>query len=187
MEKPLYMDTYDDCLRLYGPNSFISAYRNSVPKTRDWYIGTMSTNNKQLQIGNEKQEGIYLKTGSSSTNTNLGQHKIVTHSSGISLRRGGITTGDTELIVGEIGATSTADPFLRINGNGTNSIALDAGIGAIYNGTNTVYIGAGTAAANGRKSNLLMLDATGNNYETQSSAFTEEIKTNITTMSNKFS
>jgi hypothetical protein len=32
-----------------------------------------------------------------------------------------------------------------------------------------------------------MLDATGNNYEYQSSAFTEAIKTNITTMSNKFS
>ena len=52
------------------------------------------------------------------------QNKIVTYSNGISLRRGGLTAGDTEVIVGEIGATGIADTFFRINGNGTNKIVI---------------------------------------------------------------
>jgi hypothetical protein len=57
---------------------------------------------------------------------------------------------------------------------------------------NTLWVGASTAAANGRKSNINMYDALGN-WETQSSAFTETLKTqigtnatNVTTLNEKF-
>ncbi len=73
---------------------------------------------------NEKLDGIYLQTGSRTGNTNLGQNKIITNSNGISLRRGGITAGDTEVIVGEIGPLT--DSHLRINGNSTNNIILSS-------------------------------------------------------------
>jgi hypothetical protein len=87
---------------------------------------------KQLWIANEKEEGIYLRTGSRSGNTNLGQNKIITYSNGISLRRGGITSGDALITVVEIGATNSSDGNLYINGNSTNDIVLSSGIGEIY-------------------------------------------------------
>ena len=52
--------------------------------------------------------------------------------------------------------------------------------------TNTVWVGSSVASANGRKSNINMLDASGNNWETQSSAFTETLKSSIITTSAKF-
>jgi len=179
MSKPLYL-TGTDILRLYGNHSYISGW-STTTSNRDWVIGTPNVNIKQLLIRNEKLEGIYLQAGSRTGNTNLGQNKIITNSNGISLRRGGITAGDTEITVGEIGALT--DGNLRINGTSTNNIILSSGIGEISCESNLLRVGATTANANGRKSNILMYDATGNNWETQSSAFTETLKSQISTNS----
>ena len=59
----------------------------------------------------------------------------------------------------------------------TNGITLNS---------NVLWIGSGTVNANGKYSNINMLDAGGQNWETQSSAFTDTIKQNIVTMSDKF-
>ena len=131
MNKPLYI-TSTDALRLYGNYSNLSGWSN-VTNNRDWLIGTPNTNIKQLLIKNEKLEGIYLQSGSTATNTNLGQNKIITNSNGISLRRGGITVNDTQYTAGEIGATGTGtDTNLYINGNGTNNVIIDSSLGKIY-------------------------------------------------------
>jgi hypothetical protein len=190
MNKPIYVSS-NEGLRMYGGHGFISSF--PVSGLRDYYIGTPSTNNKKLTLQNEKVEGIYLQTGSRTGNTNLGQNKIVTYSNGIQLRRGGITINDDPIIIGEIGGINT-DAHLYINGNGTNNIYVNSGLGNTNLVTNLVWIGSGTANANGRKSNINMLDATGNNWETQSSAFTETLKAQITSSSssiiilnNKFS
>ena len=131
------------------------------------------------------QEGIYLQTGSISGNANLGQNKIITNSNGISLRRGGISAGDNVVTVGEIGATNTSDSHLYINGNATNNILVNSGIGSISLQSNTVWVGSSTAAANGRKSNIIMCDSS-SNWETQSSAFTETLKTQLTSASTNY-
>lgn len=177
MSKALYI-TGTDVLRFYGNHSYFSGWSN-VTNNRDWVIGTPNANVKQLWIANEKQDGIYLRTGSRVGNTNLGQNKIITNSNGISLRRGGITAGDTQITVGEIGALT--DGNLRINGTSTNNIILSSGIGEINCESNLLRVGATTVNANGRKSNILMYDALGNDWETQSSAFTETLKTQIGT------
>lgn len=179
MSKPLYI-TSVDAFRMYGNHSYLSGWATSG-NTRDWYFGTEAPNVKRLVMQNEKQEGIYLRTGSRSGNSNLGQNKIVTHSNGIQLRRGGITLNDNPIIIGEIGGINT-DSHFYINGNGTNNITVDSGIGATNLVTNVVWIGSGTANANGRKSNINMLDSTGNNWETQSSAFTEVHKEKINSL-----
>ena len=115
----------------------------------------------------------------------MGQNKIITNSNGISLRCGGISAGDNVVTVGEIGATNTSDSHFYINGNGVNNISINSGIGATNLVTNMVWIGSGTANANGRKSNINMLDASGN-WETQSSAFTETLKAQITSSSSNY-
>jgi hypothetical protein len=175
MSRPLYI-TGTDILRLYGNHSYFSGWSN-VTNNRDWVIGTPNNGIKQFWIANEKQDGIYLRTGSRVGNTNLGQNKIITNSNGISLRRGGITAGDAEITVGEIGALT--DGNLRINGTSTNNIILSSGLGEINCESNLLRIGSTTANSNGRKSNILMYDSTGTSYETQSSAFTETLKSQI--------
>jgi hypothetical protein len=146
-------------------------------------IGTPSANIKQLLISNEKEEGIYLKTGSRSGNTNLGQNKIYTNALGISFRRGGITSGDPEVTAGEIGAVDPLNGNFYINGTGTNSIYINSGLGQTVLDNNMLWVGSGTANANGRKSNIKMLDENGT-WEIQSSAFTEELKTKVLGSSN---
>jgi hypothetical protein len=252
MSKPLYI-TSVDAFRMYGNHNYMSGWDNQN-NTRDWYFGTGSPNIKKMVLQNEKQEGIYLQSGSSATNTNLGQNKIVTNSNGISLRRGGISLNDTLYIAGEIGALGTGtDATFYINGNSNNNIVINSGIGiintisyglvfsrtiginyvsggviglidtnsntffinsslindivinsgsgnlslntssAISLNSNVIWVGSGTAAGNGKYSNINMLDSGGQNWETQSSAFTETLKAqigtstaNVTTLNEKF-
>ena len=47
--KPIYISS-SETLRLYGTFSFISGWKSGTPNTRDWYIGTPSTNNKQCEL-----------------------------------------------------------------------------------------------------------------------------------------
>jgi hypothetical protein len=72
---------------------------------------------------------------------------------------------------------------LHLNGNGTNNIYINSGIGETVINANMLWVGSGTANANGRKSNIKMLDENGT-WEIQSSAFTEELKTKVLGSSN---
>ena len=179
MNKPLVISLNGECLKTNGAHTFWSGF-DTGGTTRYFAIGKESNTSNRLMISNYTLGETVIQAGSITGNTNLGQNKIITNSNGISLRRGGITLGDTLITVGEIGPTG-ADNHLYINGNGVNNITINSGIGATNLITNVVWIGSGTANANGRKSNINMLDATGNNWETQSSAFTETLKASIQT------
>jgi hypothetical protein len=97
---------------------------------------------------NEKQEAIYLISGSrSSGNRNLGQNKLFTNSNGISLRRGGITISDALVTVGEIGPTGSDNNFY-INGNSTNNIIIDSAAGRTNCYSNGIDIYRGTGGRN---------------------------------------
>ena len=124
--KPIYSNT-PDALRIYGDHNYISGWSNTT-NSRDWILGTILPNSKQCFLTNDAEEGIYLRTGTRSGNTNVGQNKIVTYSNGIQLKRGGLT--DTLITVGEIGGTNTNNNFY-INGNGVNNIVIDSGIGSL--------------------------------------------------------
>ena len=254
MNKPIYVTSEADCVRMIGNQVFFTGW-NLTQTIRHFAIGKETTTGSRMIVINNMEGELLLTSGKRSGNANFGQNKIITQSTGISLRRGGRT--DAEITVGEIGATggtsTPPDANLYINGNGVNNINIDAGLGGItmsavgiinticsgialsrtlnnvyYSGgviglinsanntfhihsnftndiainsgsghtyissangisltSNVLWVGSTTANANGRKSNINMYDALGN-WETQSSAFTEAIKTNITTMSNKF-
>ena len=126
-------------------------------------IGKEAPASNRLMISNYTLGETVIQAGSRTGNTNLGQNKIITNSNsnGISLRRGGITAGDAQITVGEIGALT--DGNLRINGNSTNNIILNSGIGEISCESNLLRVGSTTVNANGRKSNILMYDSSGNN------------------------
>ena len=169
-------------MRMTGTNNYISGWSSST-NNRDWFIGADTANVKKLILQNEKAESIYLQTGSRTgtaytANTNLGQNKVVIHGLGISLKRGGITLNDAEITAGEIGAIDPLNSNLYINGNSTNDIYINSGIGATVLNTNMLWVGSGTANANTRYSNIKMKNAN-NDWETQSSAFTEELKAKI--------
>ena len=177
--KPLYITTNGECLRTIGNYTFWSGF-DTANTTRHFAIGKETSTSNRLMVSNYTLGETVIQAGSRTGNTNLGQNKIITNSNGISLRRGGLTAGDTEVIAGEIGATG-AGANLRIDGNGSNNIIISAGIGEVYCEANTLRIGTTIVNANGRKSNILMYDATGVSYETQSSAFTETLKSQIGT------
>ena len=184
MNKPLRITTNGECLRTIGNHTYWAGY-DTTNTTRHFAIGKEGITSNRLMISNNTLGETVIQAGSRTGNTNLGQNKIITNSNGISLRRGGITAGDTQITVGEIGGINT-DAHLYINGNGTNNITIDTGLGACNLITNTVWVGSSVAAANGRKSNINMLTSDGNNWETQSSAFTEILKSQIGTTSAKF-
>ena len=182
MSKPLYINSSGEGMIMTGTNNYISGW-SSTTNNRDWFIGTNTANVKKLILQNEKAESIYLQTGSRTgtaytANSNLGQNKVVIHGLGISLKRGGITAGDAEITAGEIGALDPLNSNLYINGNSTNEIHINSGTGATVLNTNMLWVGSGTANANTRYSNIKMKNAN-NVWETQSSAFTEELKAKI--------
>ena len=185
MNKPLRITTNGECLRTIGNHTYWAGY-DTTNTTRHFAIGKEGITSNRLMISNNTLGETVIQAGTRTGNTNLGQNKIITNSNGISLRRGGITAGDTQITVGEIGATNSSDSNLYINGNGTNNISIDTGLGACNLITNTAWVGSSVAAGNGRKSNINMYDATGA-WETQSSAFTETLKSSITSTSAKFS
>ena len=167
-------------IRMIGNGPFLSGYSHAnVIQFEIGKQGITDTTefNKTLVILNYLDAGIKLQTGRTTSDPTIyGKYKIETNSTGILIYR--------DSYFGEIGATNPLDNFLRINGNGTNSIALDSGLGAIYNGTNAFYVGVDSTPVNGntnRKSNIYMLDAAGTAFEIQSSAFTEVLKSKILT------
>ena len=109
---------------------------------RHFAIGKEAPASNRLMISNYTLGETVIQAGSRTGNTNLGQNKIITNSNGISLRRGGITAGDTQITVGEIGALT--DGNLRINGTSTNNIILNSGIGEINCETNLLRVGSST-------------------------------------------
>ena len=137
MNKPIYVTSEADCVRMIGNQVFFTGW-NITQTTRHFAIGKETSTGSRMIIINNMEGELLLTSGKRSGNANFGQNKIITQSTGISLRRGGRT--DAEIIVGEIGATGGAsgtDANLYINGNGVNNINIDSGIGII----NTVSTG----------------------------------------------
>ena len=172
-----------EAIKMVGNYNNIAGYDSST-STRDWYIGTRT--NKNLNIINENEGQIVMYSGRSATNINRGTNKINTYSGGLQFHRGGAS----EIYGGEIGLTNSANNTLNIVSNGSNDIYMVSGSGKMtlettnemFLNTNIVKIGSGIAGGiNNRKSNILMLDSIGQNFETQSSAFTETLKTQIGT------
>ena len=94
---------------------------------------------------------------------------------------GWVEGSNTTEYSGGIGQLNPSLSTFFIAGNGTNSIYLDPGLGAITLNSNTIWVSGQVAAGNGRYSNINMLNAAGNAWETQSSAFTETLKQQLTT------
>jgi hypothetical protein len=164
-------------LKTFGNHTFWGGY-DTDGTIQHFKIGKESSTTNSLMVQNYTLGEIVIRTGSSATNSNLGRNRIVTTSSGISIQRGGVTQGDQYIVAGIIGAVDPLNSHLYINGNGTNSIIVDSGIGSVVLWTNTVKIG-NTIPINGKYANLQFKLNAGDNWETQSSAFTETIKNNI--------
>ena len=62
MNKPIYLTTNGECLKMIGNHGYISSY-DSTLNTRDWYIGTPDEGSKILNIINAKAD-IYMGSGS---------------------------------------------------------------------------------------------------------------------------
>ena len=192
MSKPLFINSSGEGLRNHG---YISSY-DSTLNTRDWYIGTPDGATKTLNIINEKAGAIVINSGSDGVTSISGNNIINTISGGVAFSRNynnNYTSG------GVIGLINSTNNVFHITSNGLNDIYMSSGSGTttitttnnINLSSNTVYIGSITPAGNGYKTNLNFLEASG--YATQSSAFTETLKTqvlnsstNYTTINTKF-
>jgi len=175
-------------IKMTGNHSYIAGYDLSAG-TRDYYVGTPGAGVKNLLMVNEKAGSITMYTGTDGiTPSIIGRNKLNTYSTGLRLYRGGVT----EVYGGEIGLSNVGNDVFHILGSGTNDIYVDAltsgnislnvsGTRAITLNSNVLWVGSSTANANGRKSNINMYNATGTGWETQSSAFTEALKSQITT------
>jgi hypothetical protein len=109
---------------------------------------------------------------------------------GINLYRGGTESGNTQTYIGSYGSNQSnlSDNNFYIGGNGVNTVSINAGIGNIGIGganitlsSNTVWIGSSSPAGNGRYTNINMLNSTGTGWETQSFAFTDSLKDQVST------
>jgi hypothetical protein len=179
MSKPLNLNVDGECLKMNGNQTFIAGY-NSTDGTRDWTLGSVSSTNKKLIFNNDKNDSTTILTGKNASNLK-GRNDLNLHANGILLYRGWVDAGNTQEYSGGIGQLNPSLSTFFIAGNGTNSIYIDPGLGAITLNSNTIWVSGQTPAGNGRYSNINMLNFAGNSWETQSSAFTETIKQQITT------
>jgi hypothetical protein len=179
MSKPLNLNTDGECLKMSGNQTFIAGY-NSIDSTRDWTLGSVSSTNKKLIFNNDKNDSTTILTGKNASNLK-GRNDLNLHANGILLYRGWVDAGNTQEYSGGLGQLNPNLTTFFISGNGTNSIYIDPGLGAITLNSNTIWVSGQTPAGNGRYSNINMLNSAGNNWETQSSAFTETLKAQITT------
>jgi hypothetical protein len=178
MSKPLNLNTDGECLKMSGNQTFIAGY-NSIDSTRDWTLGSVSATNKKLIFNNDKNDSTTILTGKNASNLK-GRNDLNLHANGILLYRGWVDAGNTQEYSGGIGQLNPNLSTFFIAGNGTNSIYIDPGLGSITLNSNTIWVSGQTPAGNGRYSNINMLNSAGNNWETQSSAFTETLKAQIT-------
>ena len=77
MSKPIYLTTNGECLKMIGNHGYISSYDSSTT-TRDWYIGTSDSGNKNFNIINEKAGAITINSGSNGTTSFTGNNIINT-------------------------------------------------------------------------------------------------------------
>ena len=174
------------CLDTLGIYTSVTGSSNS--SERVWLIGNEGENRK-LFITNDYVEGIYLKCGAKSTSDpSKGWQPLNIFSNGVNLYRGGTETGNTQSYIGSWGPnqSSPTDNNFYIGGNGVNNLLLNSGIGnTILSGSsvslssNIVWVGGSVPAANGRYSNINMINSAGSAWETQSSAFTEALKQQV--------
>jgi hypothetical protein len=180
-----------EAIQMAGSYTIINAYTTGSTSL-DWSIGQPSAGSKKVQLINYKQDSTNIISGINASGL-YGRNDVNIYSYGIKLYRGDSTqSGNTLEYSGAIGQLNPSLSQFFISGNGTNSIYIDPGLGSITLNTNTVWLSGGTAAGNGRYSNINMLNAAGTGWETQSSAFTDTLKgqittnqTNITTLTNR--
>ena len=182
MNKPLQIDNNGESLKMNGTNTNIAGY-DSTTNTRDFALGNASSTNKKINLIVDKQDSLNFISGTNASNLK-GRNDINCYSNGIKFYRGWVDSGNTLEYSGAIGQLNPSLPHFFIANNSTNPIYIDAGLSSITLNTNTVWMSGGTPAGNGRYSNLNMLNSTGTAWETQSSAFTETIKAQITTNQN---
>jgi len=207
MSKPLIINHTGQALQMNGSTVNIKACGTGGTGER-WYLGNDVTN--RLTIINYDQDGIHLRSGCKSDfNRTLGWQPLKIYSLGVSLYRGGTETGNTETFIGNYGANQSneTDNTFYISGNGVNNVNILASAGSvnvsgssvgitatnndiglnvggtrsIVANTNVLYLGSGTANPNGFFSNLNMLQPGGQNWETQSRAFTEALRASVVT------
>jgi hypothetical protein len=187
MSKPLVFNENGEVLKFSGNQAFLASY-DSADGTRHWTFGGQSSTTKNVIWNNDKNGSTTIVTGTNASNLR-GRNNLNIHSNGILLNRGWVDGGNTQEYSGGIGQLNPQLSTFFVAGNGTNSIFIDPGLGSITLNSNTIWVSGQVAAPNGRYSNINMLNAAGNAFETQSSAFTETIKqqiatnqTNITTL-----
>jgi hypothetical protein len=194
MDKKLSIVVPGQCLDTLGTFTNITGSNNS--SVRVWLIGNESTDRKFF-ISNDFPESINLRCGTKSTSQPVkGWRALNIFSNGVNLYRGGTEAGNTQYYVGSYGSnqSSEADNNFYISSNGVNNLLLNSGIGNIFLSgssvslsSNTVWIGGAVPASNGRYSNINMLNSTGTAWETQSTAFTDTIRQEVATSTDKIS
>lgn len=182
MNKPLQIENNGESLKMIGTNTNIAGY-DSTTGTRDYALGNASSSNKKINLIVDKQDSLNFISGTNASNLK-GRNDINCYSNGIKFYRGWVDAGNTLEYSGAIGQLNPSLPHFFIANNSTNPIYIDAGISSITLNSNTIWISGQIPAGNGRYSNLNMLNSTGTAWETQSSAFTETIKEQITTNQN---
>ena len=143
----------------------LNFYRGNLARP---YIGTIGCN-----TGNPTDETFYISgTGINNINIRTDAGQIFINGTACNLDFNNFRLGTGTGVV----SISTRNQDLYFNQNVVIETALQTQ--HINLRTNTLFIGSG-AAANGRFSNINMLDAGGQNWETQSSAFTEALKAKL--------
>jgi hypothetical protein len=154
----------------------VSLYRGGTETgNTETFIGTYGANqvsptDNNFYISGNGANNVNILASSGSVNLNGSTVGITATTSNL----GGSTLNMTATTIANLTA-----PAVVITSN-TADIDLNVpGDRAITANTNVLYLGSGTANSNGFYSNLRMLDPTGNNWETQSRAFTESLRSSL--------
>ena len=181
---------------LDGVSSNIQTQINNINTNNSGLITTVNTHTTQIsalqatdithtnQISTLQGDvsNLQISYGSQATDITTLQNKTVWQSAS-----GSATTFSKQINIpnGNIGYINSLFPnnfYIQSNLASGNNINLNSGLANIYLQSQNIYLGK-TDASTGRKSNLLMLASDGTTWETQSSAFTEDIKNSYTSNS----
>lgn len=201
--KRLILNNSGEVLEMTGTHSYIAGY-DETNQTRDFIMGTPFPGDKNLTLSIEKIGDLVLSSGTDGASSNptvYGRTKIKTYSKGFQFYRKQAYTPNPflpttiiDVYGGEIGLLGNDnDKTLYIKNNETDGIYMSSGAGVmnlvssniIYLSSNNVRVGSGTInQSTNFYSNLYFLDAGGNNWIPQSSAFTETLKSSILSSQN---
>ena len=156
--KKLYINENGESISINGDQKIIAAYRGEI---REFYIGQAFQNSRNLYIVNDMADGqIFINSGSDS--------RITMTSRGVFFNR--ITNNDNE-IIGNIGATNTANNTFHINSQ--NNMYIQSGVNGT--GSANMTLTSGTGEISLINSTLIRLTtpgvvSSGNLYITNSNA-----------------